>query len=762
MNVIKFFENPDALWNLLWLIPLFVGLCYYAAGKRKKLCRMLLGERVDNPEFSNLSKPKRNLKSWLMAFALVLLIVTASRPFWGMKILPYSGSGRDLMIVLDVSKSMLAEDVKPSRIDHAKWFLRELIKSTPGDRYGLVAFSGSAFLECPMTVDKTSLFQIIEEMHPGSIPLGGTNIENAINVALDAFQAAETPHRAIILVTDGDELQGNMSQTAKKLSERHIPLYVVGVGDPTQPGLVMSIEEETGKKGFLKDNKGEIVKSSLNENALAKLANECDGIYVRSTATKSCLQPLLNKINTLVPEKYRTGQNTRNIERFHIPLFFAVILLLITMLIGETRKPAIVLLLLSFTFSGFSQANPVVPPAGEESKPAVAVTPAEDAKNGQGNNDVQQDKKKITPEQIYNEAVELHQKKDMKNANDLYQRAINSSGNAAEVRGKSFQNLGVIMHEDAREMMKKMELENAEKLLNHAEEMYRESMASDKLLADTAMNQQKLINDRKVLEELKKKQKEMQDKKNEAKDKTQKAMDKNKEAQKQENKDQKDNKDNKDNKDQKDQQKDQQKDSKDQQQKQDQKDQQKDQQKDSKDQQQKQDKSQEQKKDPSQEAQEKTDEAQKAVEDYKKEAEKQNSQNDKQSAQNAEKELEKAKQEQKKDDFKKAEENLKKALEALGGKEDKDKKEQDKDKEKKQEQQKPEQDKKGKDDDKKLPKQQDQKMQEQPQEQKDEEIDPNQAEALLDLMQKDEKNLRDQLKEIDKQNSQIKEVEKDW
>ena len=370
MNVVKFFENPDVLWNMLWLIPLFVALSYYAVGKKKKLCMMLLGDRFDNPEFSNLSRAKRNLKSWLIAFALVLLVVTASRPFWGMKILPYSGSGRDLMIVLDVSKSMLAEDVKPSRIDHAKWFLRELIKSTPGDRYGLVAFSGSAFLECPMTVDKTSIFQIIDEMHPGSIPLGGTNIENSINVALEAFQAAETPHRAIILVTDGDELQGNMEQTSKKLIERHIPLYVVGVGDPTQPGLVMSADEETGKKSFLKDAKGEIVKSSLNENALAKLANECDGIYVRSTATKSCLQPLLNKINTLVPEKYRTGQNTRNIERFHIPLFFAVVLLLLTMLIGETRKSAVAMLLLSFTLSGFSQDNPVVPPTEEDKPPS--------------------------------------------------------------------------------------------------------------------------------------------------------------------------------------------------------------------------------------------------------------------------------------------------------------------------------------------------------------------------------------------------------
>ena len=761
MNVVKFFENPDVLWNMLWLIPLFVALSYYAVGKKKKLCMMLLGDRFDNPEFSNLSRAKRNLKSWLIAFALVLLVVTASRPFWGMKILPYSGSGRDLMIVLDVSKSMLAEDVKPSRIDHAKWFLRELIKSTPGDRYGLVAFSGSAFLECPMTVDKTSIFQIIDEMHPGSIPLGGTNIENSINVALEAFQAAETPHRAIILVTDGDELQGNMEQTSKKLIERHIPLYVVGVGDPTQPGLVMSADEETGKKSFLKDAKGEIVKSSLNENALAKLANECDGIYVRSTATKSCLQPLLNKINTLVPEKYRTGQNTRNIERFHIPLFFAVVLLLLTMLIGETRKSAVAMLLLSFTLSGFSQDNPVVPPT-EEDKPPVASVPGEGAKKVQ-NGDPRQENKKLTPEQLYNEAVELHQKKDIKNANERYQRAINSSG-AAEVRGKSFQNLGVIIHEEAREMMKKMDIENAEKLLNRAEEMYRESMASDKVLADTAMNQQKLINDRKMLEEMKKKQKEMQDKKNEAKDKTQKAMDKNKEAQNQENKDQKNNKDNKDQKDQQKNQKDQQKnkEQKDQENQKDQQQNQKDQQnKDQQNQQKNQQKNQEQKKDPSREAQEKTEEAQKAVDDYKKEAQKQNSQQDQQSAQNAEKELDKAKQEQKKDDFKKAEENLKKALEALGGKEDKDKKEQDKNKENKQEQQKPEQDKKGQNDDKKLPKPQDQ-SQAQPQEQKEEEIDPNQAEALLDLMKKDEKDLRDQLKEISRQNSRVKEVDKDW
>lgn len=636
------------------------------------MLRAILGERFKSPEHVTLSKGKRSLRYWLFAMVLFLLFVSVARPSWGLRILPFSGKGRDLLIVLDVSKSMLAQDVKPSRLEHAKWFIRELVKATLGDRYGIVAFSGSAFLECPLTIDKTSLFQTLDELSPGSIPLGGTNIQNALEIALKAFEAAEGAHRAIILITDGDELQGDSTTVIKELQDRKIPLFVVGIGDPSNPSVIMFSDQDNPKNtSFLRDNSGELVKSRLNETQLNKLAMETSGIYVRSTVTSPCLDPIKKRISDLVPEKYQSGKNTRPIERFHVPLFGAVILMLIYLAVSERRKTVKTAMMF---FAIFAIAN-------------FATA---------GNN----------PPDIYNKAVELQKENKTDDASQLYQKAVNQTADT-EVRARAFQNLGVITHSHARETMKTMNLDKALEELQFAEEMYRQSMSSAPEIKDVAMNQQKLLNDRKIIEEMKKKQQEMQDKQKDAQKKIKDAMDKNKEAQQNQNQNQ-----------------------------------------------QQQSKENNSKK----EAEKKTEEAKKSTEDLKNEAQKQGSKNTEQAAENAEKELDKAKNEQHNDNFDKAEDNLKKALDALGG--DKDKQQQ---KEKNQQQsQKDKQEEKDKNKNQQNQVPEDLKPKNGQKEKEDKDIDPKQAEALLDLMAQDEKDLRDELKERQRQNSTVEGVDKDW
>ncbi len=768
MNIMKFFLNSEMIWHLLWIVPAFLLVVMYSSGKRTRLCRNLLGDRCGDPAYTTLSPGKRLLRNWLLALSLLLLIITAARPFWGSKILPFSGRGRDLIVVLDVSKSMLSQDVKPSRLDHAKWFLRELIRATPGDRYGIVAFSGSAFLECPLTIDKTSLFQILDELAAGSIPLGGTNIQNALKVALGAFEAAEGAHRAVILVTDGDELQGDMSKAADDLRKANLPLYVVGIGDPMQPGLVMVKDEDSGKNVFLKDSKGEIVKTRLNEQALTNLANSCSGIYVRSTTTSPCIEPVLAKIKGLVPEKYQDGQNTRPIERFQIPLLAAVLLLFAYMGIGEARRLApimIAAILISADFA-FAQdqggdedaaaaSNAEEPPADQTAPPNLEVpgeAPAKTAEphdvqaaadnNGNGNTG------KLPPEAIYNKALEFQANKDEEKAVDLYQKAINSTTDP-EVRGKSFQNLGVMLHEKARGMMQSSDIQGAEKALSAAEEMYRQSLSSATKHREVALNQQKLINDRKIIEEIKKQQQQMQDKKNEAKDKIKDAMKENQKA-----KDQQNRQNGQQN------QKQQKNDPQQQQgqQGQDKNDQQKDQSQKQEGQKDQQGQQGQDKKDQENEAKEKTEQAQKAVQDYKDEAQKKNSQNDSEAADKAAKELEKAKKEQDNKNFDKAEDNFKNALDALG--KDEQEKNQSKDKGKEGKEEKKEEKESKQQEDQALPQPAKAEQDKEPKEES--KIDEKQAEALIDLMVNDEKTLKDALKEMQRQNSRIKDVDKDW
>ena len=331
------FLKINIVWNLVWIIPLIIFLFLISKKKRILTLSQLIGKKSKSNEYINLSAGKRMIKNWLLLLSVIFLVIAIARPFWGYKILPFSGSGRDLLVVLDVSKSMLAEDIKPSRLAHAKLLLKNLMKETPEDRYGLIAFAGSSFLECPLTIDRTSLFSILDEIDTSTIPVSGTNIEDALNTAVEAFKAAEGGYKAIILVTDGDELQGNSANVIGKLKDLKIPLFVIGIGNPKKPGLIQ-IRDKKNNKVFLRDSDGELVKSKLNEPALKKLADVTDGFYLRSTATDPGLYTLVKSVDKLIPEKYKTGKTKRPLERFQIPLFLAVVLLLIWFAMGEMKN----------------------------------------------------------------------------------------------------------------------------------------------------------------------------------------------------------------------------------------------------------------------------------------------------------------------------------------------------------------------------------------------------------------------------------------
>ncbi|MBP5183458.1 MAG: VWA domain-containing protein, partial [Lentisphaeria bacterium] len=220
--------NGEILWHLFWIVPIFVILFFAAWKRRKSLLSLYLGKRAEDPSFVTLSPSARFWRMICLLLVLLFLFLAASRPFWGNRIMPYAGEGRDLLIVFDVSKSMLAQDVRPSRLEHAKYLVRELVKLNPGDRFGLIAFAGKAFLECPMTMDKTSFLQNVDDLSTASIPVGGTNIEEALKTALAAFKAAESSHLAIILITDGDELTGESSRVLEEAIRRKIPLFIAG------------------------------------------------------------------------------------------------------------------------------------------------------------------------------------------------------------------------------------------------------------------------------------------------------------------------------------------------------------------------------------------------------------------------------------------------------------------------------------------------------------------------------------------------------
>ena len=720
------FLKPEILWHLLWILPAMLVLYFIAAHKTARTLRAFLGKNAENPDYVLLSKGRRVFRFVLLCLAVLCLVVAAARPSWGVQIQELNGQGRDLLFVFDVSRSMLAKDVQPSRLAHAKWLVKELVKLNPGDRFGLIAFAGKGFLECPLTTDRTSFELSLDELSTDSIPLGGTNIQEALAAALQAFKAAETSHRAVILVTDGDELECKSGKAVDEIVARKIPLFIAGIGDPSQPSIIQVPDGRGGVK-TLTDANGNVVNSPLNEKQLGELAKRTGGIYVRSTAGDPGVAALEKRIRALAPHEYETVKTTKPIDRFGYPLAAAFVLLLLRFMVGErpARRKLAACMLFAF---------------------CLAVSGAEEAAPA--------------AEESFNKGVEAHEKNDLKTASESYETALRTGVDQAEIRGRATQNLGVIAHTKARSELAaslqavqgqnldeaQKQVENSLKTLNQVEGMYLDSMRESAERNQLAKNQSILLADRKRAEELRKKIEELKKMQQQAQQQTQQAKDQQKkENQKQDKQQDKQNQQGQQNQPQQDKQNQQ-------------------------GQQGKQEQNQQnQQKQNQQSAQQMTDQAKKSAEDLQKKAQEMGQQNLAKSAEQAKKELEKAQQEQKQGKGESAEEHLKKALDALGGeqsgkdKQDKQQGEQGrKDGAGKDQKPEPQSGKDGKDgqkDDRKI-----EQPQAQPAEKKPEEgdIDKNQAASVLEDMAKDEKDLRDAIKAFQKQRYKNAAPAKDW
>ena len=722
------FLKPEILWHLLWILPAMLVLFFAASHKTARTLQAFLGKNAENPDYVLFSKGRRILRFVLLCLAVLCLVAAAARPSWGVQIQELNGQGRDLLFVFDVSRSMLAKDVQPSRLAHAKWLVKELVKLNPGDRFGLIAFAGKGFLECPLTTDRTSFELSLDELSTDSIPLGGTNIQEALDAALQAFKAAETSHRAVILVTDGDELEGNSGKAVDEIVARKIPLFIAGIGDPSQPSIIQVPDGRGGVK-TLTDANGNVVNSPLNEKQLGELAKRTGGIYVRSTAGDSGLGALEKRIRALAPHEYETVKTTKPIDRFGYPLAAAFVLLLLRFMVGERpahRKLAACML---FAF-------------------CLAVSGAEEAAPA--------------AEESFNKGVEAHEKNDLKTASESYETALRTGVGQAEIRGRATQNLGVIAHTKARSELAaslqavqgqnldeaQKQVENSLKTLNRAEGMYLDSLRESAERNQLAKNQSILLADRKRAEELKKKIEELKKMQQQAQQQTQQAKDQqkkeNQKPQEQQNQDKQN-----------------------QQGKQDKQSQQGKQ--DKQNQQGKQDR-QNQDKQNRQSAQQMTDQAKKSAEELQKKAQEMGQQNLAKSAEQAKKELEKAQQEQKQGKGESAEEHLKKALDALGGEQSgKDKqgkqpqgRQGKKDEAGKDQKPEPQSGKDGGDgqkEDRKIEQPQPKSAEKKPEEG---DIDKNQAASVLEEMAKDEKDLRDAIKAFRKQRYKNAAPAKDW
>ena len=314
------FAEPQIL-HWLWLAPV-IGLCLYGLyTRRQKISIRFIGRGTT----------QGMAKDVLLIIAYVFIVFALARPQWGYEIQKMKRQGLDVLVAVDVSKSMLTQDVKPSRLERTKLAVKDLVKKLKGDRIGLIAFAGQAFLTCPLTNDYNGFLLALDDLSPDTIPRGGTDIAKAIAEALKSFTPAAEEHKAFVLVTDGEEEQGNAADVAHKAKDKGVKIYTVGIG--TQEGDLVRVQNEQGEWEFLKDKQGNFIKSRLNERLLQEIAYITGGAYIRSSGAQFGLDYLYDReLSKLGKRDFGDDEDRKYHERFQWFLSIAVLSLMAAML----------------------------------------------------------------------------------------------------------------------------------------------------------------------------------------------------------------------------------------------------------------------------------------------------------------------------------------------------------------------------------------------------------------------------------------------
>ena len=327
------FANPQYLW-LLTLIPLFVVLfAGIAAQRRRRLARFgnpdTLAELM--PEVSN---GRVVLKFILFCGAVALVVLAAARPQFGSKLREEKARGIEMMLAVDVSNSMLAEDFEPNRLERTKYAINRLFDGLKQDRVGLIVFAGEPRVQLPITSDYRMAKAFARRIDPSQVSVQGTAIGKALEQALLAFsgEADEKRSRAIILITDGENHDDDAVAVAKRAAEQGIRIYTIGIGTPE--GAPIEIDGE-----FIRDEQGEMVVSKLNEEMLAQIADLTGGAYVRATKQDIGLDEIVRSINEMEQSELSTVRFEEFNEQYQYLLIAALVLLVAEFFLLARRNP---------------------------------------------------------------------------------------------------------------------------------------------------------------------------------------------------------------------------------------------------------------------------------------------------------------------------------------------------------------------------------------------------------------------------------------
>ncbi|MBM6673740.1 vWA domain-containing protein [Marseilla massiliensis] len=326
------FEDPAYLYLLISL-PLLILIRMYGLRKRKKQLKDFGDILLVKELMPNVSGGRRELKFWLMLAAVALIAIMLARPQMGTKISQDKRQGIEVMIALDISNSMKAEDVAPSRLDKSKMMIENLVDNFTDDKVGLVVFAGDAFIQLPITSDYVSAKMFLQNIDPSLIASQGTNLAEAVGLSSRSFTKQDNVGRAIIVITDGEDHEGGAVEAAKQAKKNGMRVFVLGVGSTKGTPI------PDGNGGYMKDNTGQVVMSALNEEMCKQVAEAGGGAYIHVDNNNLAQRQLDNEISKLQKGDIMNVVYSEYDEQFQAVGILLIIILIVETIVLESKNP---------------------------------------------------------------------------------------------------------------------------------------------------------------------------------------------------------------------------------------------------------------------------------------------------------------------------------------------------------------------------------------------------------------------------------------
>ncbi len=319
----------------LILIPVFLVLILISHWLKKRSIRKYGDMQLLRQLMPEISFSRPLLKSFLMLAALTSVIFMLARPQFGSKLREIKREGVEVVIALDVSNSMLAEDIRPNRLERAKQSVSGLVDRLVNDKIGLIVFAGDAYVQVPITTDYVSAKLFLSSIGPDIVPVQGTAIGKAIELGMKSFSPEAESSKALIVITDGENHEGNALESAGKASERGVTVHTIGIGLPRGAPIPVV---QGGQKTYRKDREGNVIISKMNQEMLREIADAGDGIFLRANNTNQALNTLFDEINSMEKQEMEARIYSEYKERFQYLAGFAAFLLIFDLLLLERKN----------------------------------------------------------------------------------------------------------------------------------------------------------------------------------------------------------------------------------------------------------------------------------------------------------------------------------------------------------------------------------------------------------------------------------------